>query len=134
METESGDFSCELICSKSEPIEVKTVTPEFISGMTAKAGNSLVNVSFGGTEKSSDKFPGIKEFSCSRAALILDCLRRAELQLSAMDEGRIAYTAETELGKLTLVTDTAGNILAFRQENSGFTLRLGRRYKGNTEP
>ena len=134
MEMEDGDFSCEVICSDSEPIEVRTVTPEVLLGMTAKAGNSLVSVSFGGTVKSSDKFPEIRDLSCSRAALILDSLRRAELQLTGKDEGRFAYSAETELGNLTLVTDNEGNILAFRQENSGFTLRLAHRHTQRTEP
>lgn len=134
METEDEDFSCEIFSSEFEPIEVKTVTPEVISGMTAKAGNSLVSVNFGGTVKSSDKFPEIKDFSCSRAALILDSLRRAELQLMAEEEGRFAYKAETELGELTLVTDNKGHILAFRQENSGFTLRLCHQDKENSEP
>ena len=133
MESEDGKFSCEINCSKTDVIEVKTVTPEVLSGMTAKAGNSLVSVSFGGTVKSSDKFPKIKDFSCAKTALILDSLRRAELQLNSKDDSRFAYTAETELGKLTLVTDTKGNILAFRQENSGFTLRLCHQDIGNPE-
>ena len=133
MESEDGKFSCEINCSKTDVIEVKTVTPEVLSGMTAKAGNSLVSVSFGGTVKSSDKFPKIKDFSCAKTALILDSLRRAALQLNSKDDSRFAYTAETELGKLTLVTDTKGNILAFRQENSGFTLRLCHQDIGNPE-
>ena len=134
MESEDGKYSCEINCNKTDVIEVKTVTPEVLSGMTAKAGNSLVSVSFGGTVKSSDKFPEIRNFSCSKSALILDSLRRAELQLKAKDDSRLAYTAQTELGELTLVTDTKGNILAFRQENSGFTLRLCHQDRENPEP
>ncbi len=131
---EADGFSGEIISYSNKPIEVKTVTPEALSGMTAKAGNSIVLVSFSNIEKSSEDFPSIRNFSCSKAALILDVLRSAELNLSAIDEEQVAYTAETSLGELSLVTDMMGNILAIRQENSGFTVRLCHQDSRNTEP
>lgn len=131
---EAEDFTGEVISGSSEPIEVKTVTPEALSGMTAKAGNSVVVVSFMGTAKSSEAFPAVRDFNCSRAALMLDTLRSTQLVLSGREGDKITYSAETYLGELTLVTDIQGNILTVSQEKDGFTLRLCHQDNQSTQP
>lgn len=123
--TAGESFSGQLTFLSDGISKITAATPEDLSGMTAEESNAIVTVKFSGIEKSSERYPGIKELSVSKILLALRDVSKASLNyLSQYEDGTRVYSAQGNLGEYQLGVSPQGTICYLTNTAADFSIKL----------